>query len=209
MSWDQLTQPQATLLSGALTVIAALCGVWLAWRLFSEKVKDLKSALEESNKLVVEHRNSVIVTLADIQTRLSGLDELSRSASVRLGTIQGTVEDLESAATVQDGPPAQEDRQERMRTRWFEIRDRLENLAASARIDGRTRAKYGRIDRRTYASLIDSMEWDGNLSQPNHFRQALGLWLRYRNGRNAPTDVDEALMERLHAEILRQAPEEH
>lgn len=73
---------------------------------------------------------------------------------------------------------------------WHDIRDQLEKLAADPSIDGRTAAKYQRIDRRNYADLINSMTRDNNLPDHTEYLEAARIWARYRSRRMAPTAQD-------------------
>jgi hypothetical protein len=88
---------------------------------------------------------------------------------------------------------------EDLRRQWLEIRDLIEADADSDELDGRRRAAYSRIDRRTYGLLIDRMEREGEIGQirAKHFREGLAIWLRHRNGR---LEVAPAELQRL-AEI--------
>lgn len=200
--WQNLSEAQATVISGILTCLAALGGVLLAWRLFSAKVKDLTGALEESQLLLNDHRDAVATTLAKIGNQLTAVDAQVSSTLESVGRIGATVGDLDSAQSAPEATARELDRRDQLRTLWFEIRDHLEALAARADIDGRTRAKYGRIDRRSYGSLIDAMEWDGNLPSGASFRNAVALWHRFRNGRNTPTAQEVTAMDYLRSQIL-------
>jgi hypothetical protein len=201
--WEQLTEPQATLISGGLTFFGAIGGVLLAWTLFSSKVRDLRGALQESQNLLNEHRDTVSATLIGINVQLSSLDAQVSSTLESLGRIGGTVDDIESAQSSVEAPGPELNRRDEMRAKWSGVRDHLESLAARPDIDGRTRAKYGRIDRRNYGSLIDSMEWDDNLGpHAASFRSAVELWHRFRNGRNTPTPEELAAMDYLRGQIL-------
>ena len=177
--WSTATPPQATIISGALTVIAAIAGVGLGAWLFSGRVSDLKSALDESDRLVAEHRSAIEREVQDIREQVSGL---TTSTLVALGEVRATLSDIEEA----DAPPqpvTQGGGRERLQEDWNAIRDSLEQLAADPLIDGRTRARYARIDRRRYADLINALAGDHRLGgSAAEFREAVGIWQRYRNG---------------------------
>ena len=205
--WLTLTAPQATLLSGILTFFGAIGGVLLAWSLFSSKVRDLRGALQKSQRLLNDHREFVSTTLVSINNQLISLDAQVSSTMESVGRIGGTVDDIESVQSNPEVPAPELNRRDQVRSAWSAIRDHLESLAAGSSVDGRTRAKYGRIDRRNYATLIELMEWDGNLPNAAAFRSAVELWHRFRNGRNSPTAREVAAIEYLGTKILGTASE--
>lgn len=190
-----LTQPQATLGSGALTFLGAVVAVVLGWWLFSGKVKDVKSALDASDKLLKDHQARVQQSLADIEEKLGGL-------AASIGRVQADVSDTQ--AVEQAGGPAVENQPEEVQLTfddfaksWVRIRDRLEDIASDSRIDGRTAAKYSRIDRRNYADLVSSLSSDGRLGElAPQFHQAARTWASHRTRRRMPPpDVIERMLE--------------
>lgn len=54
-----LTQPQATLGSAIITFLGAIAAVLLGWWLFNGKVRDIKSALDTTDKLLTDHQKRV------------------------------------------------------------------------------------------------------------------------------------------------------
>jgi hypothetical protein len=54
-----LSQPQATLGSGIITFLGAIAAVLLGWWLFSGKVRDMKSALDTTDKLLNDHQGAM------------------------------------------------------------------------------------------------------------------------------------------------------
>lgn len=204
--WTSLSQGQGTLLSGTVTGVCALFAATLAVTLFSRKVKSLENALSASENLLDDHRNMVVRTLGDIQERLEILDTQSGSLIETSARIEGSVSEISDAqAPPDDAVGTDVDFWSELRNRWFSVRDRLEEIAADEKIDGRTRAKYGRIDRRKFYSLIDCVEGDGNISraQAKLFHDSLSLWMKFRNNRAIPAQNDVAAMERLLQEINR------
>ncbi|MFN3858893.1 MAG: DUF4175 family protein [Caulobacter sp.] len=188
--WHDLNEPQATILAAVLTVLAAIVGVILGWWLFSGRVKDLQSTLEETETILNKHRDQVEATLQGIAGRLAEMDEQFTGIQEALGQLRGSVNVLESS-TGSGGTDAQMDAREALREGWAAIRDKLEKIAADPKIDGRTRARYARIDRRRYADLIDALERDGRLGvRANLYSEAVALFHRYRNGRQVPSTAD-------------------
>lgn len=68
-----LTQPQATLGTGIITFLGAIVAVVLGWWLFSGKVRDIKSALDATERLLTDHQSRVQQSLADVEEKLSSL----------------------------------------------------------------------------------------------------------------------------------------
>lgn len=174
--WASVTEPQATIIAAALTIVAAIAGVALGAWLFGGRVKDLGSAIEATDKILKAHKSEVDVTLTDIKAQIGSMVE-------SLGQLRGNVGDLQSA-----NEPEGQNLWRETRDAWEAVRDKLEQIAVRPDIDGRTRAKYARIDRRRYHDLIASIGNDGYLA-PNRelYEEAIGLWMRYRNGRANPT----------------------
>ncbi len=188
--WTAVTEPQATIIAALLTVIAALTGVLLGSWLFSGKVSDLKAALTEAEKHLEQYRGQVEVAVREIG---STLDVQVQAIQQSLGNISTSVNDLresgavEEAAPIAGGEPPQAD----LRECWTRIRDRLEEIAAGPQIDGRTRAKYTRIDRRRYSEFIGALARDGQLgANEQQYWDALEIWNRNRNGRREPSPQD-------------------
>jgi hypothetical protein len=202
--WDWLiniTQPQATLGAAAVTFIGAIVAVLLGWVLFSAKVKDMRSAISATDELVKAHQASVVQSLADIEAKISGLSASAGQLRADLGDRQAAADDTEVAPQQPIPEPEIEVAGERspelfpaVASAWHSIRDHLEEIAADPNIDGRTAAKYQRIDRRSYADLIQSLARDGRLQNPDAFQQAARLWSRYRTRRLAPNAEDSAQM---------------
>ena len=195
--WAAVTPPQATIISGGFTLLAAVGGVILGWWLFSGRVKNLQGALDASDKLLADHRANVTTALLNITEKVAGLDNQFTSTLESLGQLRGNVSDLQSVAeTTAESPSAARDvpvTSEKLREDWDAIRDKLEQRAANPAVDGRTRAKYARIDRRRYLDLIDVLAADDALGRDaTAYREAAKLWQRYRNGRSIPTPEDAA-----------------
>jgi hypothetical protein len=204
--WSTVTTPQATIVSGGLTLLAAVGAVLLGSWLFSGRVKDLRGALDASDKLLTDHSASVRTALLNITERLTDLDAQFTTTLESLGQLRGNVSDLQSAEasrteTPGAGPAAAPEppvTSEKLREDWAAIRDRLEQRAADPAIDGRSRAKYARIDRRRYLALIDAMAGDDALgNEAPNYREAARIWQKYRTGRSSPTFEDAAKMSSL------------
>jgi hypothetical protein len=204
-----LTIAQATLLASLVTFLGAIVAVLLGWGLFSGKVRDINSALSATSDKIKNHQSNVIQVLADIEARVAGLaesagqlraDVLDQKAAEPLP--EGGKPDIESA----DAVPAEEDLFFALAAGWHAIRDRLEEIAADPNIDGRTAAKYQRIDRRNYADLIESLSRDNRITDREAFLEAARLWSRFRSRRAAPGPQDVAEMSKWVQTLVPQVP---
>ncbi len=178
--WSGLTEPQATLIASLITVLGAIGAVVFGSMLFAGRVTDLKSALDESGALVADHKERVEGLLSEIRKEFS-------VAMESLGQLRGEVGDLQISSAAEE-PVAQAEARARLKDDWNALRDELERIAANPAIDGRTRGRYSRIDRRRYIDLIDALGADHRLgANTEAYRSAVGIWHRYRNGRQRPT----------------------
>lgn len=181
-----LTQPQATLGSGIITFIGAIAAVLLGWWLFSGKVRDIKSALEVTDKLLTDHQSRVQQSLADVEEKLSSLT--ASTAQIRADVSDRQALDEEDADEPIGQAGTHEPNFEDLASSWLKIRDRLEEIASDSRIDGRTAAKYARIDRRKYADLVASLNKDGMLEGKGaDFLEAAQIWASHRSKKKEPT----------------------
>ena len=215
--WTSIDDAQASIVSAALTVLAAIIGVLLGAWLFAGRVGTLKDAVDASDKVLKDHKGTVEATLAQIREQISSLEDQLNATFQSLGQLRGSVGDLQSNVEVKadepqnvgttlpvnpnaDGQPAVEalSAREKLRVEWDKIRDRIEAIAADRAIDGRTRSRYARVDRRSYDDLVVMLAHDGRLGDSaDAYRSTLALWSRFRSGRATPTDADVAAMARL------------
>ncbi|SOC85451.1 hypothetical protein SAMN05421890_3948 [Ensifer adhaerens] len=178
-------------------MIAAIGGVYIGGIIFGGKVKDIETALQVANNEIKRHLNQTSNGIVELENRLGGfgqkfseLEEQISAAAESLGQLRGSVGDLQKSTTETDEAPAIENTREQIRDNWNAIRDQLEQKAASPHIDGRTRAKYARIDRRSYSDLIEQLNRDGNLPEAASYHLANQLWQKYRTGRRAIDQVE-------------------
>lgn len=206
--WQNLTEAQATIIAACITVLAAIVGVSLGARLFGNRVRDLQSALDTSATLVNDHASKVENALESIRSRLESVETQARTTTESLGQVRGSIGDL-SASTTNATSDVALDARETLKTAWDGIRDTLESIAVDPNIDGRTRAKYARIDRRNYHWLVDSLDWDGMLgSAGDKFREAVDIWHKYRPNKKAPTEGDVSRAVALRDQLKPLAPQE-
>jgi len=181
-----LSQPQATLGSSAITVVGALVAVLLGWKLFSAKVRDMRSALSETDALLKAHQSSVEKTLGSIQEKIGGLAASTGQLRAEVSDSQaaGVAEEQETshdAGNLPDPNDTEVGDFENLVENWVRIRDHLENIASDPDIDGRTAAKYSRIDRRRYLDLVASLNNDRQLGEKGElFLEAANIWASHR-----------------------------
>jgi hypothetical protein len=200
--WRSVTAPQATIIAAALTVFAAIVGVALGWWLFSGRVRSLKEALDKSDELLRRHAEEVAGILAEVRQEVA-------SSMEGLGQLRGTVGDLQIASASEGVTEGQLATRDEVQGNWNAIRDRLERIATEPAIDGRTRAKFARIDRRRYADLVDALAAKGLLdAHEGAFTEAVNLWQRYRNGKTTPTKANAARMAELREQLVPPDAEE-
>lgn len=190
-AWSNVTEGQGIIISSIITVVAALLGLVLGFLFYSSQVRDLQSALDETKRIFMRDienlSNNVKESLAVIEASFA-------SNAEALGQLRGSVDEVQRASedtrAAQVAPTAVEPIQ-RLRDDWRSIRDEIERIAADPQIDGRTRAKYGRIDRRNYRDLIDALKADNRLGSVSaSIIGALDIWQRYRVGKTVPTQDD-------------------
>ncbi len=194
--WEGLTQGQGTVIAALITLVAALGGVVLGWLLFSGRVKSLETALTVVESNVQTHLRTVESALRDYEEKLN---EQLASLSSQLVNVSSSVAEIPTSLPG-DIAPAQQKAQDNMRANWERIRNNLEAIAANLTIDGRTRARYARIDRRRYADLVSALDIDGKLGAENIlYRNAVELWQKFRTGRATPSaDEVQAMQDLAH-----------
>lgn len=186
--WNSLTDAQATVLASLITITAALLGVVLGSVLFGGRVNTLERSLSRAEELLEKHRIAVTATLADIQQKLITLDEQAAANISTSNQILGNVIELPESGQVDGTTEEQRDQSAELRAKWNAVRDELESEAANLEIDGRTRAKYSRIDRRSYPDLIAAMKADGLLrGTADLYSRAVAIWHVNKNGRRQPS----------------------
>ena len=193
--WSNLSEGQGTVLAAGVTVVAAGIGVVAGWLLFRGQVRDLGTALEKSKQLLDEHREVV----AD---KLEAINEQLGAIIGRVSEVAGGVSDIQAGSGQAQDNAQQAGRRDDLKKNWIAIRDQLDSLAVN-HTDGRTRAKYGRISRRNYHELIETLEGDDMLNGHAHdFFAANQLWQRFQRGRAVPSVADVRRMVELRAALV-------
>lgn len=190
--WEQLTAPQATVISTILTVLSTIFGVSLGLLFFNNRINSLKSAINKTEELVNKYIDNINLKFKQYREENN---EASAALSAQVGQIGGAVADIAAA----DGNGLISSLGEGRRSikeNWVIVRDKIENIASDPEIDGRTRAKYARIDRRRYGDLIAALSADGRLQKKDQsFRSAYEIWLKFRSGRLSPSEIELSEMQ--------------
>lgn len=188
-----LTQPQATLASGAMTFLGALFAVLLGWWLFNGRVNDMKSALDATERLLANHQSNVRDSLVGIEDKLSTLTASAAQLRADVSDRQAIDEEAPDEADAPVNTVALTF--DTFASNWRRIRDRLEQIASAKSIDGRTAAKYARIDRRNYSDLVAALNKDQSLDgKADQFLEAAQLWASHRSRRREPSEEDAQRM---------------
>jgi len=194
-AWQGVTDAQATIIAGLLTVFAAVAAVIVGAWLFGNRVQEIEGAIQETEKIMKSHRDEVNETLAQLREGL--------------GQLRGTVSDIQSATPTEAHNEDEWAAWESLREGWNEIRDELERIAADPEIDPRTRAKYYRIDRRQYWKLIEALGADGMIrGKQADFVAANNLWQRYKSGRKIPDEAAVRQMQQLKQRLVPDSGQE-
>ena len=181
--WNNLSKGQGAFLSGALTAIGAVIAVLLAQKFFGNRVSSLKDGVEQTEKTIKEFEASFeekIASIADtFNETFSGIERSLATTQAAIYEGQRDSEDEDEHVDA-GGEEDQHDARGRVADYWHKIRDKLEEIASSPNIDGRTRAKYSRIDRRSYYDLVNALESDGHIVDAHTANTATYLWYSCR-----------------------------
>jgi uncharacterized protein YoxC len=202
--WENLTDPQASLLSTVFVIIAGGLGILLSAVLFGGRVKNLETALnateEKINAVLRGSSDKVDAFNSQLTEKLSTVDEQFSATLDALGQLRNSVSSLQDSAdknadTLRD----------QLSAHWNAIASALEEIASNPKIHGKTRARYSKIPRRTLYDLFDALRADGHVPSEHigEFKAALDLWSWHRNGRPTLTQTDIDRMKEL---AIRLAP---
>lgn len=214
--WQTMTEAQAIVLNGGMTIVAGLVAVLLGGLIFSRQIASIREAHAATEEMMKDHASKVAQLAKDVEGQLSELDQVLAGVSQKVSSIEGTVSDSETVAAnraeapgdsvglIPNIPAATEDSVEislrdRLKKDWHDIRDVIEAIASHPSLDGRTRASFMRVDRRSYTDLINKMQ--GILPSPELFREAVDLWMANRNGRRAPSTAEVTRMQEVSAQV--------
>lgn len=175
-------------LSGFFTGTGAVLAILLAQRFFRGRITDLKGAVKETEETLERFQGAVAEKLETISGAIENLNLVIAGVQESVAKTQAAVHDSQPE---EEQPPAQQIQapaKDRLTDEWHKILDHVESIASSPNVDGRTRAKYGRIDRRSYYDLVATLDDDGLMGGARDAADAAtGLWYSCRRRQ----EVDE------------------
>ena len=198
--WAGLTDAQATLLAGACTPIAALIAVWLGSRFFEGKVISLKDAITTSGKVLDEHISKIETYQRELEEKLTFIEQITLDNGATAAKISGseTQDEIDAIAPKADIASTKLKDRETLLSHWSRVKSVIEEKASDPQIDGRTRARYNRIDRRNYKDLVDALVKDSRISSVSKIiYEAIDLRNSFRNGKKEISSNDIDLMNNL------------
>lgn len=201
--WQGLSEAQSSLLQTALIIVAGGLGVLLSAALFGRRVRNLETALQETEKKMGEALQRSQAVIGEINelvaSRLGTMDEQLAQTLEVLGQLRAGVSDLQDSSEEN----ANELRQE-LKVHWQGVRAELELLAANPQIHGKTRTRYARVSRRNMLELVEALCRDDHMDprRETDFREAIKLWNWHRNGKATLTQADVSRMKDLAGRIL-------
>ena len=181
--------------AGLATIVAASISGVVAVIVTSIQSKKLNAKIIQNERKNDEKIEDIEAEKYVVQNVGARLDDTVMSLSSRIDRMEKNMERFKYAFNSQIAS-AQIDKvyySSNVSVDWIKIRDYLESIVESV-YDGRTKAKYDRIDRRNYALLVDALEADGmlNRSQAIAFKDAASLWHKYKRMKKNNGVVDES-----------------
>lgn len=209
--WTNVNDAQATIVSSGFTVLAAVIGVLLGGVLFGNRVRDLRSAVEETEK-AAHSAQSFISELASkvdaLSSQLSKLQSTALATDAKLSR-QFVSQSTDEEALINDEsdantPVEAEDIEfdtpagQRLKAAWKNIATELDLQMTSPEVDGRTRRRYLNIPRHNWTKLVGVLEREGVLkSDAAAFVEAARLWESNKRNLAQVSNEDAQRMEDL------------
>ena len=180
--------------AGLATIVAASISGVVAVIVTIIQNKKLNEKIIQTERKNDEKIENIEAKKEVVQNESARLDDTVMSLSARIDSIEKNMESFKYVFDSKNAS-AQVDKvyySSNVSVDWIKIRDYLESIVESV-YDGRTKAKYERIDRRNYALLVDALEADGmlNRSQAIAFKDAASLWHKYKRMKKNNGVVDE------------------
>lgn len=174
--FEHLTGPQAEILSAAATLLSAIIVAVVAPLVFHlvtrGGVKDFRGAIEELKGAADSARTQAgtiresMGGVREVSSQIQDLGVLIASVQEALANTQNTLLESQPQLALRpangDGVLNESGRDE-IRRLWRGLQEEIERQASRPEINGNTRAKYARLDRRNYFRLIDYLREDRNL----------------------------------------------
>lgn len=209
--WTELTIPQANVLAGLFTMVAAIVAIVAGGMFFDRKVRSLQEAIKSTERDLEKHISNLQTALAGVKDRVlekvAEIEEITLATGERAANESGKdslVDQIDAVEEAGAAPQVPEPKV-RLMAAWEDIRTKLEATVSDEAIDGRTRAKYLRIDRRSYRDLISAILRDGRLVpvEEQLFR-AVALRNQFKRGRMEVSEANAEEMETLRDLIASQ-----
>jgi hypothetical protein len=165
---------------------------------FNAAVSDLKTAAERA-KTQSNTIGEAMGTITHVSSRVNELGVLLASVQEALANTQNTLleQQTDHSAPSADGAVSPEHNRERIKTLWRGLQEIVEQAASDPKINGNTRARYARMDRRGYLRLIETLLDEHHLSgDPEKWRDAYAIAASAKNASELSED-DVRRMERL------------
>ncbi len=223
-AFENLTAPQAEVISSATTLLSALLVALVApltfhlltrggVKGFNEAVGDLKQAASRA-KTQSDTIGSAMGTITQVSGRVNELGILLASVQEALANTQNTLLE-ERSSSPPPGDAGSESARERVKTLWRALQERVEQAASSPTIHGSTRARYARMDRRSYWTLIETLLDEGYLTgDRERWRDAYRLGAAAKNQAEVTpeearrmSEIEQALRDVLPRPTTSSAPE--
>lgn len=208
----ELTPAQAEVISSAVTLFSALIVAVIApitfhlitrggLKDFHRAITDLQTAAE-SARTQAETIRASMGTVREVSTQVGDLGVLIASVQEALANTQNTLLENRTEAGGENGF-AHSAARDRIKTIWRGLQEMVERMAARPKLNGNTRARYARVDRRGYLKLISAMLEDNNLlGNFDDWRAAYALSQSAQRAAAEPTAIDLERMEQLARRLL-------
>lgn len=171
------TESQTAVVTTFMLILGGAVGVWLGSVAYGGKVKDLQSAVAETERKVKEH----------MQTMDSAVSELNQNLEEMFLQMRSGIADIRDATEA-----AEDELRVDFKNNWYSVRDNLQKAAAVDWIHGKTKKRYQRFSNNEIDLLIEAMVRDDNLfgDRLSAYRDAFELWRYHRNGKPQLTEHD-------------------
>lgn len=208
--FTELTPPQAEVISSAVTLVSALLVAVIApltfhlitrggVKGFNDAVADLKTAADSAKSQSQTIRDSM-GTVREVSHNVRDLGVLIASVQEALANTQNTLLEGRSEPALENGHGA--GTREQVKTLWRGLQEMVERIAARPSINGNTRARYARMDRRGYLRLIGALIEDRHLAGSSEdWKAAYYLWTAARQGAAEPSATDLQRMQSLERQL--------
>lgn len=193
--------------SGICTLVASVLLAWLGPRFFAQRISSVTEAVGEVKRLVSDMHKTVDPlrqSLGTVGTQVEVLGAQVQSVNVTVSALQGSLGKLQGSSEETERETEEiVHNGAKILSLWYEIRDRIEQIAANPNIDAERRAEFSQIPRRSYLGLIDELDRNGLLGDDAHkWREAWRLRNIARRQRDASLPDEFEAMSKLSKVLL-------